>query len=401
MTAMSPSITAPRLGYGISDADQHFYEAPDSITRNLDPKFRSTFRWIQVDGRTQLLLNDRLYRLVPNPTYDPVSPPGSMEQYFRAENHEGRTLGQIAGPMQPLEPSYRYREPRMRVLDEQGVDLCIMLPTQALGLEEMLWEVPEAAAACVTSLNRWTFEEWGWQVDDRVFVTGVVSLLDPVAAEAELDRLLAEGCRAIGMRPAPARTLTGSLSPGDPVFDRFWAKAADAGVVIGVHSADTPYGGYLSMWGESGRWLGHKGSPLGEIMGIHTERTIYDFTAALIAHGVFDRHPQLKVAALELGAGWTTHLIRRLKVAYGKSPQNFGQDPVQSLIDHVWVMPFYEDDLAELVRHYPVERLIYGSDWPHPEGLADPQNYVDDLAGFGPDDQRLIMRENLRSLVLG
>src|SRR5271165_7273144 len=144
-TSSISTIVAPRLGYGISDADQHFYEAPDSVTRHLDPKYRGTFRWIEVDGRKQLLLNDRLYRLIPNPTYDPVSPPGSMEQYFRANNPEGRTLGQIAGPMQPLEPSYRYREPRMKVLDEPGVDLCIMLPTQALGLEEMLWEVPDAA----------------------------------------------------------------------------------------------------------------------------------------------------------------------------------------------------------------------------------------------------------------
>ncbi len=93
--------------------------------------------------------------------------------------------------------------------------------------------------------------------------------------------------------------------------------------------------------------------------------------------------------------------MTRLKVAYGKASQNFRRDPVQSLIDHVWVMPFYEDDLTELTRHLPIEKLIYGSDWPHPEGLADPQDYIADLASFTPEQQRLIMRDNLRTLAFG
>ena len=170
--------------------------------------------------------------------------------YFRGDNPEGKTLGQIAGPMQPLDPSYRYRESRMKVLDAQGVDLCIMLPTQALGLEEMLWNDPAAAVACVSSLNRWTFEEWTWNIDNRVLVTGVITLIDPVAAEQELERLIEQGCKVIAMRPAPVKAPGVARSPGDPVYDRFWARVAEAGVVVGMHAADTPYGTYLEMWGE-------------------------------------------------------------------------------------------------------------------------------------------------------
>lgn len=398
-TLTADTHVASRLGFGISDADQHFYEAPDSVTRYLDPAFRHAFRWIEVDGRRQLLLNDKLYRLVPNPTYDPVSPPGSMQVYFRGQNTEGRSLKEIAGPMQPLDPSYRYREPRLAVLDAQGIEACIMLPTQALGLEEMLWEDPAATVACVSALNRWIAEEWGWVIDNRVFVTGVITLIDPEAAERELERLIAEGCKVIGMRPAPAKGPGFNRSPGDPVYDRFWARVAEAGVIVGIHAADTPYGSYLEAWGEGGRWHGHKVTPLAEILGIHTDRTIYDMMAALIAHGVFDRHPALKVATLELGAAWVAPLMTRLAIAYGKTPQNFGRDPVESFIEHTWVMPFYEDDLTELTRHFPVDKVIYGSDWPHPEGLADPQDFIDDLAGFDAATQRLIMRDNLRRLI--
>jgi len=401
MTAVESPIVASKLGYGISDADQHFYEAPDSILKYLEPEHRHAFRWIEMDGKKRLLLNDRLYVLIPNPTYDPVGRPGSMVEYFRGENPDGRTLKEIAGPPMALDPAFRYREPRLKVLDAQGVDLCVMLPTQALGLEEQLWEDPPATVACVRALNRWTQEQWSWNIDNRVLVTGVVTLIDPLEAERELARLIAEGCRVVGMRPGPVKAPGVNRSPGDPVYDRVWAMAAEAGVVIGMHAADTPYTSYLTAWGEGGRWYGHKVSSLAEIMGIYTERTIYDTMAAFVAHGVFDRHPRLKVAVLELGAGWVPELFRRLKVAYGKAPQNFAHDPVQSLADHVWVMPFYEDNLREVIRHLPVERLVYGSDWPHPEGLADPQDYVADLAEFTPKEQRLIMRDNLRSLAFG
>ena len=42
--------------------------------------------------------------------------------------------------------------------------------------------------------------------------------------------------------------------------------------------------------------------------------------------------------------------------------------------EHVWVAPFYEDDLSKLKDLIGVERIVMGSDWPHAEGLYDPKN---------------------------
>ena len=391
-------VIASKLGYGISDADQHFYEGPETIVPYLDPQYRHAFRYIEVEGRAQLLLNDKLYKLIPDPTYSILSAPGSMEQYFRGNNPEGKSLGQIAGPPIKLEPSFRYAEPRMKVLNEQGVDLCIMLPTQVLGLEVMLWEDPGAMVACVRALNRWTYENWTWNIDNRVLVTGIISLIDPVAAEAELETLIEQGCKVVGLRPGPVQFPGGWRSPADKVYDKFWARFCEAGLVLGMHAADTPYSRIPGEWGEKTQWIGHKPSSLGEMMGIYNVRPVYDTMAAFIAHGIWDRHPTLKVGVLELGSLWVPQLIERMKIAYGKAPQNFKHEPVDQFNEHVWVMPFYEDNLAELVKVYPVDRIIYGSDWPHPEGFADPQDYIGDLASFSEVDKRKIMRDNLRTL---
>jgi predicted TIM-barrel fold metal-dependent hydrolase len=401
MTELATKPVPARLDYLISDADQHVYESAENIAAYLDPAYRHNFQLVQVNGRTTLMLNDRLYRLVPNPTYDPVGRPGSMVEYFHGNNPQGRSLKEICGPLQAFDPAFRYRQPRMRLLKEQGVDFVWMLPTLALGLEEMLWETPAALAACARAINRWVEEEWTFNVEDKVHFAGVISFIDPAAAEQELDTVLNAGCRLIAVRPAPVRLPGIRRSIGDPIYDRVWAKIAESGAVVGFHAADTGYGDMVERWGEGGRMESWKSSPLGEILGIHTDRPIYDTLAALVSHGVFDRHPTLKVAALELGAGWVPELFRKMRIAYGKMPQAFGfRDPIETFRDHVWVMPFYEDDLEPLVECIGVDRIIYGSDWPHPEGFADPREYAAELSAFSPQDQRKILRDNLRALAL-
>ena len=52
----------------------------------------------------------------------------------------------------------------------------------------------------------------------------------------------------------------------------------------------------------------------------------------------------------------------------------------------MWVSPYYEDDLPVLRDELGANRMIFGSDYPHAEGLADPKSFVDDLPGFSADD---------------
>ena len=60
----------------------------------------------------------------------------------------------------------------------------------------------------------------------------------------------------------------------------------------------------------------------------------------------------------------------------------------QQVREHVWVSPYYEDDLVELRDELGATQMIFGSDYPHAEGLADPKSFVNDLAGFSDDEIR-------------
>jgi predicted TIM-barrel fold metal-dependent hydrolase len=397
MTILEKNADAADVGYGLYDADEHYYEAEDALTRHLEREYRRNLKWIEMDGRKTLLVNNKLLTVVPNPTYDPVGVPGSLEVYFRAENTEGRELRDIVR-MDRIRPEYRDRDRRVEVMDAQRVDFAWLLPSLGLGVEEMLSEDPKSAHAIFRAYNRWLDDDWGYDRDGRLQTGPLISFLDPAEAEKELARVIELGARFITIRPAPTREPGRHRSPGDKAHDRVWAMAAEAGVVVAIHAADSGYGKYLSDWGESASYTGLKSSTLTEVMSVHIERPIYDMMAAMVCHGVFDRHPTLRVASLELGAAWVPELHRRLRVSYGKTPQQFACDPVESFREHVWIAPFYEDDVRVLRDCQGADRILLGSDFPHPEGLAEPRAWIPDFAGLEPDEQRLALRENLKEL---
>jgi len=390
--------TEPDVDFALCDADQHYYEARDCLTRHLDKRYHSVVKWMQIDNRVSLLIHGRQLTVVPNPTYNPVGAPGSLEVYFRAENHAGKELRDIV-QMQPIQPEYQNRDARIARLDEQRVQLAWLIPSLGLGIEEMLQEDPESAMAIFTAYNRWLDDDWGYDRDGRIMTGPMISLIDAAAAEAEVDRVLEIGTRMVIMRAGPVGNPYGRPpSPADAKFDRIWAKLAEAGVVVAIHAGDAGYTKYLADWGETTKYTGLKSTPLTEVLSVGIERPIFDMMAAMICHGLFDRHPKLKVATLELGAAWVPELHRRLKVAYGKTPQLFGQDPVESFRQHVWVAPFYEDNITRLRDIHGADRILLGSDWPHPEGLSSPRKWIGDFVELGEADMRKALRDNQLAL---
>ncbi|MGD9795764.1 MAG: amidohydrolase family protein [Acidimicrobiia bacterium] len=398
MTVIDRDASRADVAYGLWDADQHYYEPVDALTRYLDPAFRSSIKWIEMDGHRRLMVNQKLVLNIPNPTFDPVAVPGSLEPYFRLANHEGKALRDIIA-VQPIQSEYRDRATRIARLDAQGVEFAWLLPTLGLGLEELLCDDPAALHAVITAFNRWLEDDWGFDRDGRIQAAPMMSLADPIEAENETRRLLDLGARVFTFRPAPTQAGRQFRSIADKRHDRVFAMIAEAGAVVALHTADSGYSIHTERWGGATRFDGFKTSTLGEVMGIQTDRPVHDTLAAMVCDGLFDRQPKLRVACLELGSGWMTNLVRRFRISYGKTPQLYRRDPVEQMREHVWVAPFYEDDIDSLRDHIGADRILLGSDWPHPEGLGFPRQWIGDFTTLSADEQRLVLRDNLRALV--
>ncbi|MFM7271491.1 MAG: amidohydrolase family protein [Actinomycetes bacterium] len=385
------------LDFALFDADHHYYEPEDAFTRHLPAGFaKRTMQWATIDGRERLLVAGRINRFIPNPHFDPVARPGSLDAYFRGKR-AGDDIREAFGALEPINPGYRDRTARVAMLDAQGIDSCFMFPTLGVGMEEALVADVEAAHVAFHAFNEWLLDDWGFDRDGRILAAPYLTLLDPVRALAEVDWIIERGARVVVMRAGPVMDPQGARSPGDPAHDPIWARLAAAGVVVAYHSGESGYYRYLTDWGEHLSLEAFRNPPFPVVT--VGDRPIYDTVAALICHGVLTRHPALRVATIESGSDWVPSLRRKLAKSYAQTPSAYGDDPVEQLQRSVWVSPYYEDDLHAVRDAIGVERIIFGSDYPHAEGLEVPASFVDDLTGFSDAEIRRVMRENGRELI--
>src|SRR5690606_41480319 len=113
------------------------------------------------------------------------------------------------------------------------------------------------------------------------------------------------------------------------------------------------------------------------------KRPIEDTMAALVCHGALSRNPDLRILSVENGASWVPYLFYQFKDVYKKMPQEFAEDPIEAFKRCVYVAPFWEDNFKEIADLIGIDRVIFGSDWPHPQGLADPIRRGDELEEHG------------------
>ena len=391
---------ATDLGYLVYDADNHLYEPEEAMTSHLPKKWQKEFQYVEVRGRKKLAIGGQISDYIPNPTFEVLAAPGSHELWYRAQNHEGLSLRELSGTPIKCPEAYRTGEARLALMDEQGVHATLIFPTLASAVEERMNYDHELMNAVIHSLNQWMFEQWGFARSDRIYAVPFVTLMDVDMAVAELEWALERGARTIGVRPAPVPGYRGSRSPGFEEFDPFWARVAEAGIFVSMHASDSGYDKFARIWQGGSEILPFVPDPFKMTLGL-AGRAIGDSISALICHGVFERHPNVRVASIENGGKWVKGLIETFHHVYGQMPKEFNEHPVETFRKHIFVAPFYEEPVQELADLIGVTNVLFGSDYPHPEGLAQPIDFLKELDGMKPDDQERIMSTNLKALIEG
>jgi len=385
--------------FAIWDADNHLYEAVDSYTRYLPKKYGDAIRMVDVNGRDKLQILGKVSETIPNPTYVVVPTPGAWTEYYRGNNPEGKSLRELANPIRCPE-EFRRPDLRLKLMDEQGVFGAVMFPTTAGLIEEHMKADLEATHAVFHAYNQWLLEDWTFDYEGRIIPTPAITLPDINLALAELDWCLERGARTVLIRPAPVPQPDGSsISMGTPQFDPFWRRCEEAGIAVMMHNADAGYDRYATDW-EPGRDEFQGFNQTVFRMFLYEEnRHIFDTLCALVAHGVFQRFPGTRLGVVENGGGWVPRLVDTFNRVYDKMPDRFDEHPADVLRRHVWINPFHEDDMRGLIDALGADRVLFGSDFPHPEGLGEPLEFRRQLAGLDGVDVRKIMSQNLQDLL--
>ena len=390
----SESTTLPFAAF---DADNHYYEAEDAFIRHVDPKMhKRCMQWAQIDGRQRLLVGGKVNRFIPNPTFDPVARPGCLDDYFRGKVAKS-DMREAFGELVPIPDEYRDRDARIAVMDQQGLEACFMFPTLGVGMESALEGDVDATLAAFDGFNKWLDDDWGFAYQNRIITAGYITLADPDWALDQLDWMLDRDVRVVNMRPSSVLGRDGRRrSLGDPAFDAVLEEDGRER----RHARDAQRRRRLCV---PRRLLGGER----RVRGLPSERVqdaahpLADQRRPRLAHRrrcAQSNHRNIRVCTIETGSEWVQPLLKKFEKTYKMQKHAFAEDPIEVFARQVWVSPYYEDDLHDLKAKVGAEHMLFGSDWPHAEGLPNPVDFVDDLDGFDSAEIELIMRDNGLSL---
>ena len=227
------------------------------------------------------------------------------------------------------------------------------------------------------AFNRYLEDDWGFRYQNRIFAVPNLPLDDRELAIEELERLIRQGAKFVNFPPRNA----GNRSPADPNFDPFWARLSEAGVVPVVHLGNGGGLAHMAAWSEGPElipWFDSGGVGLTAFQWVTSfiDRPVMDFLTALILHNLFGRFPDLRVISIENGIGWVPYLLSQLDKCYrlaydrawiGGRPNDL---PSEIFKRHVYLTAVFEDKVSEVMELLGPDRLLLGSDYPHPGGCG-------------------------------
>ena len=181
-------------------------------------------------------------------------------------------------------------------------------------------------------------------------------------------------------------------SPSHSGLDPLWALAQEAGVPILFH-----VGGEEKLnpaYFETGmpRVKDFHGGEenFTSVSFMPIPHSVMKSLSALIFDGTFDRFPNLKWGAIELGASWIPSWMRFMDSAQGAFLKN--EERLQKLSDRpsnivrrqFRATPYPHEDTGWIIANSGPEVALFSSDFPHVEGGRNPLKRFNDNLGDTP-----------------
>jgi predicted TIM-barrel fold metal-dependent hydrolase len=414
-----PQTAARALPYLINDADEHSTPNFSAYERYIDPDKKDMAIRIERgdSGRSTVTYNGRPARF----TFKNFQVVGSNEQLAEvgvkdlgaSDDMGGQVIpGSLLTRLNPLkeldaegrkEFARRYRElqpqldnpaDRLTVMDAQGIQ-CAVNYAAIPGMEVEFEDDFDGLYANLVALNRYLGTEWGYSYEQRLYTPPFVSFADPDAALMLLEEIMKIEV------PKVIQTSTGPsmhTSPFRPENDRFWSICSEAGIKLCTHLATvTRYGAQGLEWNEEEVMLGDMDAFQWAFY--YGDRPAMETVGAAILQGWFARFPQMQLLLSEQGTVWVPYTVRKLDHAFlmGRRATwgTLDRRPSDYFKDHCFVAPFPEENVDRVVEVVGTKPLTFGSDFPHGEGLPEPEMYLGQLKNLGDDDTKAIMRDNL------
>jgi predicted TIM-barrel fold metal-dependent hydrolase len=325
----------------IIDADGHVMEPAGMWERFIAPAFRA---------RAPRIVGSEIEsggRRSPRP--EAVSP--AMRRAFATNVREHLETYRAEG----YDPASQ-----LRAMDDGGIDVAFLYPTQGLYVAAIDALDPDLAIAICAAYNDWIAGFCAVSPARLRPVAMLVGLHDPALAVREAQRVAARGFQAVFIRPNPIR----GRNLDDLAYEPLWAELARLGLAVGVHEG---VGAHLPAAGADRFrtfFACHVAShPMEQMLAL----------LALVAGGVLERHPGLRVAFLESGCGWLPYWLWRMDEHWEKTDGVEGEPvlplrPSDYFRRQCWISCEPDEPyLPQVVDLIGADRVLFASDYPHPD----------------------------------
>jgi predicted TIM-barrel fold metal-dependent hydrolase len=364
----------------VIDCDSHVMEPPDLWEKYLEPKFRE--RAIRIvkdpgDGLEVLMVdNQPLLKGM-------LAGLGGANQPRQELFVPGR-LGYLDG----CPPASYLPAARVKLLDEWGVNAGVLFPTVGI-----LWDVAdhELAAAYARAYNNW-INDFATPVRSRVIPIAHIALQDVESALAELKRCIKLGFKGIFLAPENV----GGRRFSHPDFDPIWRECEDAGIPACLHVIvrfnRAP--GIIGQFYQPGEFRTVFGFALGGFA------QVVPAAMTMVADGLFDRFPRLKVLCVEAGCGWAPYIMDRMDQKYELLGWTYPTKlkPSDYFRRNIWVVAEPEErTIGAVMDLLGEDRVLWGSDFPHVDSnLEAPHLIRSSISNLSEARQRKLLGENAR-----
>jgi predicted TIM-barrel fold metal-dependent hydrolase len=378
-------------GVRVIDSDTHLYESRTLWSDYADPADRGKALRIADDdlGHAWLMFGDRRIGL------GEVHHPGDVDKMgeYRAKVRAGEKAEASYDDLLPR----AFWDPAARVddLDRFGIDETVVFPNYGL-----LWERPiqhdlEATKVNMGAWNRWTVD-MAAAGRGRLHPVGHLSLRDLDWLVAQLTALEAGGIRLAMIAPA----LVDGKPLSHPDLDRAWDAFVRHGVTPVFHVSAFPHP-FHDGWYEEEDPLAV--APVLSSVFLWTAPALA--LADLAIHGVFARHPDLRLGIMELSAVWVPMYLLMLDGGFAFSARFDGKPltqmeltPSEYVRRQVRVAAFGYERPDKLIRQAG-DLFMFCSDFPHAEGLAKPLDDYTRMCTLEPDAAPALYSDNLSWLL--
>jgi predicted TIM-barrel fold metal-dependent hydrolase len=292
-------------------------------------------------------------------------------------------------PPPPLSPARDHDvDPgaRIALLDEVGTDAAIVFPNLGLLWEDCLREDVPALCANLEAYNTWLIERIP-ACADRLYPVCQLTLRDPDWFERELARCARAGVRLAMIGPNPV----GGKSLAHPDLDRAWSVFVEHNVTVCFHV------GQIQRPLDPA-WYALDPEPLNKLLdNVFLYLAPAVAVTSMIVHGTLERHPRLRIGVVEQSARWVPEFLLHLdggtafyELQNGRALSALTLSPSEYFRRQIRVCALAMEGTAELMTAAGSDIFMWGSDYPHSEGMRVPswQEYESMQSRVLGDDER-------------